>query len=183
MLPLALGVLRAQGATLKSARKLIQTRNEEARLALRAAYDGALVLAVFASSPRRALAFRPRFADEMLALAVHRDAMEILGWEALGSPVKLFSIFSVEAVREAEDLLLPSRLSRKEPERRGWPERGASDGGSPFSVGTAHLIEALVRRILSGRRMPLNDLDYLILGCVGPNSLDTCIESESGFST
>jgi hypothetical protein len=103
----------------------------------------------------------------LLALAVHPEVMDCLGWEALGAPVKLFPVFSEEAKREAQERLLPSRLARPASGCAGRLSRSDFNGGSPFSVGTGHLIESLIRRTVSGKTIPLSELDHLVLGCLG----------------
>jgi hypothetical protein len=155
--PLLIARLRAIGAadTIKSAWRLIEKRSEVAREALETVCADALMLAAPSAGPWPLLALRLRLTSE-LALKVHPDLLDRIGWDNLGQRVNLFAVLTTEARAEAVERLLPSRLAVRE---------GPTDIDPPsaFDVGEAELIDELARWAATERSFPLSRADHLLL--------------------
>ena len=122
--PLVIAQLKAQGVsdTIKSAQRILERKGEEAHAALKSVLSSTLVLAAPTSGPWPLVALRPRLTPE-LALKVRPELLDLIGWQNLGQPVRLFAVLTTEATEDAREKLLPSRLSV------GAPLIGLNDGG------------------------------------------------------
>jgi hypothetical protein len=159
--PLVIARLKATGEadTIKSAKKLIGRRTEGACAAFGAVCAGAVVLASPAGGPCRLLALRVRPTGE-LALKVHPELLDRVGWDNLGRRVNLFAVLTAEAEDEAVERLLPSRLFAQDAR-----DTQGEAPPSAFDVGEANLIDELARWASTGRSFPLTQGDHLLL-CV-----------------
>jgi hypothetical protein len=95
--------------TLKAATQEFNRRTPRAYEALERACSQAFILAAPKLSRWRLIALRPKFSGE-LALVIHPQLMDLIGWENLGKEVKLFSVLSEEATNEVAQKLLPNVL-------------------------------------------------------------------------
>jgi DNA-directed RNA polymerase subunit beta' len=157
--PLVIAQLKAQGFsdTIKSARRMLERKDEEAHAALEAVCSSALVLAAPTYGPWPMVALRPRLTPE-LALKVRPELLDLIGWENLGQPVRLFAVLTTEATDEARERLLPSRLSAQTITDQ------SDQRESPFDVNEVNLIDHLTQWAAEGRSFPVGPEDHFLLG-------------------
>ena len=101
---------RSDLPTIKAATEEINKRSQRAYEALERVCSETFILIAPSLSVWRLIALRPKFSAE-LALVIHQQLMDLIGWENLGKEVRLFSLLSEEAIKEVGQKLLPSVLS------------------------------------------------------------------------
>jgi hypothetical protein len=104
--------------------------------------------------------FRVALHDE-LALKVHPEVMEKIGWDGnQGAVINMFAVMSQETVREADRALTPSRLRNTEVK-----QLPAASERSLFDLpDQTTLLDELALAAVTGARFPLGELDHLLLG-------------------
>ncbi|MFF8917436.1 hypothetical protein ACF08M_30045 [Streptomyces sp. NPDC015032] len=139
-------------------RSMIENRSEEALRLLDTVCERSLLLVAFPYGPRRLVALRPR-ADETPALQVAPGLLDVVGWENLGEPVRIFSVLTDEAFKEATQLLTldaPRTAPAPCPPRPSTPN-------SFFDLPCAHLPARLADAALTGDALPIAPDDGLLL--------------------
>jgi DNA-directed RNA polymerase subunit beta' len=158
--PVIINALTETGAArnIKVAAKLVENHAGKALSALEAVCAQALILLSLPSGPWRLVAMHIRPTAD-LALRVQPELLDQIGWDNLGKSVKLFSILTDQATREAADLLTPSRL-----------QQAGCDGPydqtvppSLFDLRQEKLIDGVSQAALSGRPFQLAPADHLLL--------------------
>ncbi|MFE5482294.1 hypothetical protein [Streptomyces sp. NPDC056527] len=139
-------------------RSMIKDRSEEALRMLDEVCERSLVLVAFPYGPRRLIALRPR-ADETPALQVAPGLLDLVGWENLGEPVRIFSVLTDEALEEATDLLTLDALRTAPASRAPLP----STPNSFFDLPCADLPTRLADTALTGGSLPIAPDDGLLL--------------------
>jgi len=150
--------LVSNGGHESTARYEIGVQSEEALRAVDEVCARSLILVAFPYGPWRLIALRPR-ADEAPALQVAPRLLDLVGWENLGKPVRIFSVLSDEALKEATDLLTLDALRNNTVPRP--PRSGASS--TFFDVPLADLPSRLANAALTGDALPLSADDGLLL--------------------
>jgi hypothetical protein len=139
-------------------RELIDRRDTQAEAALRAVCDRALVLLLPAQGPWRAVAMRVRLANDQ-AVHVNSSLLDLIGWENLGQPVRVLSVITDGAIREAASLLTPSRLTEV-------PSPDAASrltSNSVFDLPQPELIDKISLAAWEPVTFPLIPEDHLLL--------------------
>jgi hypothetical protein len=161
--PLIYGDVERKGADrIKLAREETIARTERAYAALTDIARNSIVLVSPSSSEWRLVALRPVVTSD-LAVTIHPELMDRIGWENLGKPVRVFAILSEEAAKEAEDSLLPSRLSGLQSLAEDSAKVQLEKGNSIFYIDREHVISEISRRALTHSSHNLNIYDQLIL--------------------
>ncbi|MGW7284021.1 hypothetical protein ACWGH4_00755 [Streptomyces sp. NPDC054847] len=142
----------------RSAHSMIEDRSEEALRLLDTVCERSLILVAFPYGPRRLIALRPR-ADETPALQVAPGLLDLVGWENLGEPVRIFSVLTDEALKEATELLTLDALSASPACRPSRP----NTPGSFFDLPCADLPARLADAALIGEALPIAPDDGLLL--------------------
>jgi len=141
---------------------LIQANGDESRGedSLRAACRHAMIVVSLPSGPWRMVGFRVALHNE-LALKVHPEVMEEIGWDGnQGAVINTFAVMSEETIRETERAMTPSRLRIT-----GAKQLPAAPGRSLFDLpDQATLLDELALAAVTGARFPLGELDHLLLG-------------------
>lgn len=147
----------------------IRSRSEDAIAALKVACDERWILAIFSSpvdSARpRALAFRAWPWSEP-AFGIHPEVMKLVGLDLLGAPVRLFALFTEDAVRDAARLC-PGTPGFAPASAAAIARVRAERLASPLSVPSAELVEQMAQRAHEGRGWELSVYERIILR-VGP---------------
>ena len=127
---------------------------------LRAACQQAMIVVSLPSGPWRMAGFRIALHSE-LALKVHADVMEKIGWDGnQGAVINMFAVMTAETIRETERTLTPSRLSNT-----GVRQLPADPERSLFDLpDQTTLLDELALAAVTGARFPLSELDHLFLG-------------------
>jgi hypothetical protein len=163
LLPLIIQHLEKTGSpTIRDAREEVTARTHRAYQALINACSQTVILVAPNLSPWRLLALRPQFSSQM-ALIIHRQLMDLLGWENLGKQVRLFGVLSLEATSQAVEKLRPSVLcdyARQFPMRRGLQHERES---SMFFIEKDKVLSEFARRALWRESYILGLYDKLIM--------------------
>ncbi|MFC5160487.1 hypothetical protein ACFPOI_17155 [Nonomuraea angiospora] len=141
-----------------SAHVMIQDRSEEALRLLETVCERSLILVAFPHGPWRLIALRPQV-DETPALQVTPELLDLVSWENLGKPVRIFSVLTDEARKEAAHLLTLDAL-RTAPAAR--PPR-PSTPNSFFDLPCADLPARLAETVFTGDALPIAPDDGLLL--------------------
>ncbi|MFE0651134.1 hypothetical protein ACFVZH_21350 [Streptomyces sp. NPDC059534] len=141
-----------------SARSMIKNGSEKALRLLDAVCGRCRILVAFPHGPHRLIALRPR-ADETPALQAAPRLLDVVGWENLGEPVRIFGVFTDEAVREADRLLTLDALRTAPASRPPLPSAPTSF----FELPCADLPSQLADAALTGSTLPLASDDGLLL--------------------
>jgi DNA-directed RNA polymerase subunit beta' len=158
-----------QADTIKSGRKLLDKGPEEVRPAYEWLASHVLLLVALETGPWRLFALRPHLGSD-LALMLHPDLLDRIGWECLGKEVHLFAVLGEESRQEAEQLL-PSHLqARPQPDVAAMSE---AKRNSPFMLMRESIPMELAIRALANRRFPLGVHDLLVLGAREAVQADT----------
>ncbi|MFJ4584914.1 hypothetical protein [Streptomyces echinatus] len=160
MEPLLVHALTSSGAVAHpwGAHPLIESRAEDAMRLLDTVCEQALVLVAFPHGPRRMVVLRVRAAG-VPALQVQPGLLDLVGWRNLGEPVRIFSVLTREAVREATDLLTVDALR---PPMAPRPPRHTS-ADSLFDLPCDALAPGLAGAALTTGSLPLSQDDGLLL--------------------
>lgn len=137
---------------------MIENRSEEALRLLDTVCERSLILVVFPYGPRRLIALRLR-ADETPALQAAPELLDVVGWENLGKPVRIFSVLTDEALKEATELLTLDALRTSPASRPPRP----NTPGSFFDLPCADLPARLADAALTGEALPIAPDDSLLL--------------------
>ncbi|MBY8846216.1 hypothetical protein [Streptomyces sp. SP2-10] len=158
--PLLVHALTSSGVVAHpwGARPLIENRAEDATRLLDSVCEHAWVLVAFPHGPRRLVALRLRAAG-IPALQVQPGLLDLVGWKNLGEPVRIFSVLTEEAVREATDLLTVDAPPR--PAAPGPPHHAPGD--TLFDLPCDALAAGLADAALSTGSLPLSQDDGLLL--------------------
>ncbi|MER5471046.1 hypothetical protein [Streptomyces sp. NPDC002685] len=142
----------------RRARSMIGNRSEEALRLLDTVCERSLILVAFPYGPRRLIALRLR-ADEPPALQVAPGLLDLVGWENLGEPIRIFSVLTDEAFKEATHVLTVDALRTVPASRPPWP----STSNSFFDLPCADLPARLADAALTGDTLPIAPDDGLLL--------------------
>ncbi|MEU6676612.1 hypothetical protein [Streptomyces sp. NPDC046925] len=158
--PLLVQALIAGGAATDAtaARSLISERSESVMRLLESVCEQTLVLVAFPYGPWRLVALRLH-AAEVPALQVQSGLLDLVGWENLGEPVRIFGILTDEALREATELLTVQTL-RREPASRP-PRPAAAD--SFFDMPCEELADRIADAAVAIGSLPIGSDDGLLL--------------------
>ncbi|MFI1284207.1 hypothetical protein ACH4U5_26235 [Streptomyces sp. NPDC020858] len=104
---------------------MIGNRAEEAMRLLDTVCERTPVVVALPYGPWHLVALRLR-PDKVSALQVQPRLLDFLDWRNLGEPVRIFSVLTDEAAREATDLLTPEALRRPREQVRPQPATGDS---------------------------------------------------------
>ncbi|MFG2639584.1 hypothetical protein ACGFYP_01155 [Streptomyces sp. NPDC048370] len=140
------------------ARSMIVERSEEVLRLLDTVCGRSLILVAFPHGHRRLIALRPR-ADETPALQVATVLLDLVGWENLGEPVRIFSALTEEAREEATHLLTLDALRTTPASRPPRP----STPDSFFDLPCTDLPSRLADAALTGTALPVAPEDGLLL--------------------
>lgn len=141
---------------LRAAQEQVRDRSEKASAILRREAQNALIVVVSPGSEPPIFAARVRLTAE-LGLHVHPDVLKRIGVEQLGGVVRVFSVLTEEARKEAVKLL-PSVLSNRT--RR---EVVSVDAGSLFDVSREQLIDTVAVAAWRTGTFPLVAQDVLAM--------------------
>ena len=147
---------------IKAAKKHISNHTNEADQALEEVISKFCILVLPHSSSWKIIALKLQLTSN-LALTIHPDLMNILGWKNLGKPVKIFAIFSEEAQQEAKDILLPSILSKQNLYSKKLAKIQEERKSSIFYLNKQNFIPELIKRVFSDSSARLGLHDYFVL--------------------
>ncbi|MFC7267113.1 hypothetical protein [Streptomyces lutosisoli] len=158
--PLLVHALTSSGTAKdpRAAQVMIRDRAEGAMQLLDAVCEQALVLVAFPHGPGRLMALRLRAAG-IRALQVRPGLLDLVGWKNLGEPVRIFSILTDEAVREATDLLTVDALCRATVPRSTRPTMP----NSFFDLPCGEPADGLANAALTNGSLPVSPDDGLLL--------------------
>jgi hypothetical protein len=145
-------------ASAKEARKMIKNRADEATRLLDTMCEQATVLVALPHGPWRLVALRLRAAG-IPALQVQPALLDLVGWQNLGEPVRIFSVLTDEAIREATDLLTVRALRRTPAPS---PARPATTN-SFFGLPCTELADRFAEAALTASSFPVSPDDGLLL--------------------
>ena len=169
-MPIIANLIRAGVVNnVKAGKKHISNHTNEAYQALKEVISKFCILVLPHSSSWQIIALKLQLTSNLLqlpsnlALTIHPDLMNILGWENLGKPVTIFAIFSEEAQQEAKDILLPSVLSKQNLYSKKLAKIQDERKSSIFYLKEQNFIPELIKRVFSDSSEPLGLHDYFVL--------------------
>ncbi|MFF1918469.1 hypothetical protein ACFVYE_44565 [Streptomyces sp. NPDC058239] len=138
------------------ARAMIEEHAEEAMRLLDAVCEQALILVALPHGPWPLVALRVQ-AAEVPALQVQPGLLDLAGWKNLGETVRIFSVLTTEAIREATGLLTVDAL------RRAISPRQPTTLNSFFDLPCGELGNHIADTALATGSLPLKPDDGLLL--------------------
>jgi hypothetical protein len=141
---------------IKAAKAMLENRGSHAWTHLAAVCRQSTILVGPPAGPWPLIALRADLTGE-LALKLHPDLMDRIGWEHLGAPVRIFAVLSTEAEQDAKERLLANRLMRDE-----QPAAWQATPQSFFDI-DCPLPDAIVRLVTRRQTVELTDMDQLLL--------------------
>lgn len=167
--PLLLGELERMGvSSIRLARDEVHRRSELAYSALLEVTKNAMVLISPSFCSWRLIALRPIISTN-LAIAIHPELLRTIGEANFGKPVKVFSVLSEEAIKEATERLLPSQLAKSKSLLSACARVKNEKPKSAFYIDKKDLLSELAQRALMRSSHALTAFDRLIL-CLPPKN-------------
>jgi len=160
--PVVMGRLVEAGDSpnVAAARRAVRDRTPQAWAHLQAVCQATMVLVSVPGIRWPLFAVRIVRLTGDLSLKLDPSLFDHLGWDRLGTRVRVFPLFTAEAAVEAQDALLPSTLLRD----------GDTGGSEPTNLPTSllgldqeHLLKEIVRMIGTGESAHLDRLDRFLL--------------------